>query len=155
MTTTGRYLPILFDRRRSRPVRSSRADKQTAPWLPSPDSDAYSAAVARLADTLLREGLRAGAATILLEPQSRSVVVSHQTEQTLHEQVRLPRHLSGLLLAHWRSVAGMNPAEGHYPQQGCFIALFGAVRHGILVSITLTPWGERVELSLMPETAAA
>jgi type IV pilus assembly protein PilB len=121
------------------------------PGAPSTHSDAQ---METIVSALLETAAKVGADHIYLEPGARAVRVRYRIHGSLQQRPDLPpRHLAPLI-AHLKSMAGLNIAERWLPQDGHFRRSWEGHDLEIRVATLPTASGEKAVLSLLDSDRA-
>lgn len=114
-------------------------------WVVGREDD-FADPISRIIAVLLRDaiGQNVGELTFASGPFRTRVLFGEGQD----ERLTLPRFHAPLLLLRLRGLCGLQSVGGSYPQQGSFAVVAGKNRYGVLVTITMTPWGEQATLNL-------
>lgn len=81
-------------------------------------ADVSAAAIADLADQVVRSAIAGGASDIHVEPAEEGLSIRHRLDGVVHDAVMLPPEVRDALAERLKEMAGMDAAERRRPQEG-------------------------------------
>lgn len=121
-------------------------------------SDEDSAPVILLANRIIEDAYISGASDIHIEPQESELMVRYRVDGVCSEKLRLPRAVSGALIARLKVMANLDIAEKRLPQDGRIVfKQFTKKNIDIDLRVAIGPMnhGEKVCMRILDKTKAA
>ena len=107
-------------------------------------ADILSAPAVKLADSILKEGIAAGASDIHIEPYETIVRVRYRVDGALYESATFSTTLFPAVSTRFKILSGMNIAERRIPQDGRIKQNLNGVDYDFRVSSLPTVYGEKI-----------
>jgi type IV pilus assembly protein PilB len=120
--------------------------------------DEESAPIIQLANRIIEDAYISGASDIHIEPQETDLTVRYRIDGICHEKLRLPRKVSGSLIARLKIMSGLNIAERRLPQDGRIVfKQFTKKNIDIDLRVAIGPmnFGEKVVMRILDKSKAA
>lgn len=120
--------------------------------LPTADDlldSADDAPAIRLINGIIAEAVRSGASDIHIEPYETGLVVRMRKDGILEEKLRMPAHVSPVIVSRIKVMARLDIAERRIPQDGRIGITLGGKLVDVRVSTLPSNAGERVVLRIL------
>lgn len=108
--------------------------------------------IVRIANLLIKEGIKERASDIHLEPQHDRLRVRYRIDGMLHDVMSLPRSTHPALASRVKILANMNIAERRLPQDGQFSIAVDGREVDIRVATSETAYGETMVLRILDKS---
>ena len=118
-------------------------------------ADILSAPAVKLADSILKEGIAAGASDIHIEPYETIVRVRYRVDGALYESATFSTTLFPAVSTRFKILSGMNIAERRIPQDGRIKQNLNGVDYDFRVSSLPTVYGEKIVIRVLDTKAFA
>ncbi len=110
--------------------------------------------VVRIVDTLLRHAIIQGASDIHIEPAEEEVIVRYRIDGILNDAMKLPKHVSGTIVARLKVLSNLKLDQKRLPQDGRFKMEMDGQKVSFRVSMLPVFYGEKVVMRLLRESRA-
>jgi len=120
--------------------------------------DEESAPIIQLANRIVEDAYISGASDIHIEPQENELVVRYRVDGVCAEKLRLPRAVSGALVARYKVMSELDIAEKRMPQDGRIVFKKYTKRNiDIDLRVATGPmnFGEKIVMRILDKTKAA
>ncbi len=107
--------------------------------------------VVRIVDTLLRHAIIQGASDIHIEPGEEEVIVRYRIDGILNDAMKLPKHVSGTIVARLKVLSNLKLDQKRLPQDGRFKMEMDGQKVSFRVSMLPVFYGEKVVMRLLRE----
>jgi type IV pilus assembly protein PilB len=108
-----------------------------------------SAPVIKLVNSIILQGVSAGASDIHIEPQEKEILVRSRVDGVLAEFMRTPKWLQGALVSRIKIMASMDIAERRVPQDGTIKMKMEDKIIDLRISTLPTQYGEKVVIRIL------
>ncbi|MBY0310245.1 GspE/PulE family protein [Patescibacteria group bacterium] len=108
--------------------------------------------VVRIVDTLLRHAIIQGASDIHIEPAEEEVIVRYRIDGILSDAMKLPKHVSGTIVARLKVLSNLKLDQKRLPQDGRFKMEMDGQKVSFRVSLLPVFYGEKVVMRLLRES---
>jgi type IV pilus assembly protein PilB len=108
--------------------------------------------VVRIVDTLLRHAIIQGASDIHIEPAEEEVIVRYRIDGILSDAMKLPKHVSGTIVARLKVLSNLKLDQKRLPQDGRFKMEMDGQKVSFRVSMLPVFYGEKVVMRLLRES---
>jgi type IV pilus assembly protein PilB len=120
--------------------------------------DEESAPIIQLANRIVEDAYISGASDIHIEPQENELLVRYRVDGVCAEKLRLPRAVSGGLVARYKVMSELDIAEKRLPQDGRIVfKKFTKKNIDIDLRVATGPmnFGEKIVMRILDKTKAA
>ena len=105
--------------------------------------------IERLVDSLLDDAIARGATELHIEPEEKLIRLRYRVDGVLVAGDELPIELRPPLVRHIKTMAGLDPAEEHLPQDGRFSHETNGRTVGLRISSLPTMYGETIAVRIL------
>lgn len=118
-------------------------------------ADIVNAPAVKLADSILKEGIAAGASDLHIEPYETIVRVRYRVDGALYESATFSTALFPAVSTRFKILSGVNIAERRIPQDGRIKQNLNGVDYDFRVSTLPTVYGEKIVIRVLDTKAFA
>lgn len=111
--------------------------------------DIRNAPAVRLADSIIRNAIKARASDIHIEPFENNIKIRYRIDGELQEVLKSPKETAAALVTRIKIMANLNIAEKRLPQDGRILTNVDGKEFDLRVSVLPTVFGEKIVIRVL------
>jgi len=152
--STGGVIDDLVKEMRTSSIELIREEKEAVPSEQELDRVSREEPVIKVANMLLKEGVKKKASDILIEPLDKKLRIRYRIDGVLQEQQAPPKSMHPMIVSRIKVMSDLDISEHRLPQDGRFKANISENEVDFRVSILPSSFGEKVAIRILDKSQA-